>query len=225
MNPAWEHEPIRGLPEPLPPGERILWQGTPSWRALARRALHVDKLALYFALLLLVRGATALADGSGMAGALIAMLELSPLALAALGVLTLLAWLMGRATVYTITDRRVVLRIGIALPLVINLPFKIVRAAGLRTFADGTGDLPLTLAETGKLGFIHLWPHARPWRLSRPEPMLRAVPDAAQVATILARALAAAAGQPVRPVAEATPVAEAAPVAAGETAGLAGLAA
>ena len=54
------------------------------------------------------------------------------------------------------------------------------------------------MTEGDKVAYLLLWPHARPWRLSKPEPMLRAVPDAARVAAILARALAAAASQPVR---------------------------
>ncbi len=31
-------------PQALPAGERMLWQGAPSWRALARRSLHVRKV-------------------------------------------------------------------------------------------------------------------------------------------------------------------------------------
>ena len=41
-----------GLPERLPEGETLLWQGRPSWRQLALRAFHVREIAIYFALLL-----------------------------------------------------------------------------------------------------------------------------------------------------------------------------
>ncbi len=37
-----------GLPGPLPKGERLLWQGRPALLSLARRAFHVDLVALYF---------------------------------------------------------------------------------------------------------------------------------------------------------------------------------
>ena len=37
-----------GLPGPLPKGERLLWQGRPALVSLARRAFHVDLVALYF---------------------------------------------------------------------------------------------------------------------------------------------------------------------------------
>ena len=58
------------------------------------------------------------------------------------------------------------------------------------TAADGdeTGDLPATLSKGYRLAFLVLWPHARPWRVARPEPMLRCVPQAEQVAELLTRA-------------------------------------
>ena len=46
-----EAEPIPGLPERLPLGEGILWQGSPRWWSLAQRALHLRALSIYFGLL------------------------------------------------------------------------------------------------------------------------------------------------------------------------------
>ena len=187
-------EPLRALPGPLPAGERLIWQGAPCWVGLARHALHVGKLAAYFAGLLLWYVGASLAGGEALGATTLSALKLAALATGALGVLVLIAWLAARSTVYTITSRRIVLRIGVALPMSVNLPFAIVGAAALRLYPDGTGDIPLRLTGDGRLGFIHLWPHARPWRLARPEPMLRSVPDAARVAEILAQALTGAAG-------------------------------
>ena len=36
------------------------------------------------------------------------------------------------------------------------------------------------------LGHVLLWPHVRPWRYAHPQPMLRAVPDAAGLARMIA---------------------------------------
>ena len=44
---------------PLPEGERVLWQGAPSWRGVARRTLHTRKIAGYFAALIGVAFASA----------------------------------------------------------------------------------------------------------------------------------------------------------------------
>ena len=189
-----EFEAARGLPEPLPPGEQLLWQGSPDWRVLARRAFHLRKLAAYFGALLVLRVGFLVGDGAALAEALRS--TLGPLALAALGLalVGLMAWLSARSTVYTITDKRVVMRIGIVLTLTFNIPFKRIAAAGLHLDAGGTGDLPLTLLGKDRIAYLHLWPHARPWRLGRPEPMLRSVPQAALVARLLTEAWSRATG-------------------------------
>lgn len=192
----FDHEPIRGLPGRLPAGEQLLWQGAPRWRSLAIRAFHVRKVALYCALLLAWRVSSDLASGVPVGTMLSGLTWILPIAFAAVALPTLLAWLFARSTVFTITSRRVVIRFGVALPMSINLPFAKVASAGLKTYADGTGDVPLVLTGPDKIAYLHLWPYARRWRLSRPEPMLRAVPDASHVARILADALEAAAHQP-----------------------------
>ena len=40
-------EPVLGLPAPLPPGETLLWQGSPRWWSLALDAYRVRALAFY----------------------------------------------------------------------------------------------------------------------------------------------------------------------------------
>jgi len=183
-----EFEAATGLPEPLPTGERVLWQGSPDWRTLARSAFHVRKLAVYFGVILALRAAFVLSQDGSANDATRAVLMLLPLVLAALGVALALAWLTARTTVYTITDKRVVMRIGIVLSLTFNLPLRRISNAGLQVGQGGIGDIPLTLARGEVIAFLHLWPHARPWRVAQPEPMLRAIPEAGDVAQMLARA-------------------------------------
>lgn len=185
---------VRGLPEPLPAGERLLWQGAPDWRALSRRAFHTRKVAVYFAILIAWRAVIAAEDGQSMAGVIGAALPLLLLATGALGLLNLFAWLSARSTVYTLTTRRAVIHCGIALPMTVNLPFNKIQAAGLKSFGDGKGDIALTLPKGQRVAYLQLWPHVRPWRLRQPEPMLRCIADPAEVAVLLARNLAAATG-------------------------------
>lgn len=189
----YEWEPVPGLPERLPEGERILWQGAPRWGALARRAFHVRKVALWFGLILAwVLAADAL-SGAPPAESLLSAAWLVLLAAVAMGLLALLARAMARSTLYTITNRRVVMRFGVAIPLSINVPFTQIVSADLRQYGDGTGDLPLTLDGAARVPYLVLWPNVRPWRFAPAQPMLRAVPQAAGVAKVLAGALAAAA--------------------------------
>lgn len=193
-------DPNRGLPEPLPPGETVLWQGAPAWRSLAVRAFHIRTVALYFAALLTWRAGAAIADGTSVAEALGAALSAAPIAVAGLALLALFAWLSARSTIYTITSRRVVIRFGIALPMSVNLPFGMIGSAALKTYPDGSGDIPLALTGERTMPYVLLWPHARPWRLSRADPMLRAVPDARRVAEALGTALAQAAPVAANPL-------------------------
>ncbi len=175
------------LPGLLPPGERILWQGSPDWRSLARTAFHTRLIAAYFGGLVAIALAFALTNGSYVGVGMTVTLGIVGVAL-----LHLLAWGSARTTIYTLTNRRVVMRIGMAVPKCINLPLAMIASVDLSARADGTGDLPLTLICMPKLGYLALWPHARPLKIARPQPMLRSVPDAATVAALLARTCLAA---------------------------------
>lgn len=177
-----EIEPVRGLPGHLPAGEAIVWQGAPEWRSLARRAFGTRLVAAYFALLAL--WALASVSNGRWQGVEITL----ALGAVALGLLHALAWASARSTVYTLTNRRIVLRVGIAVPKCINLPLSLVEAVDLASHRDGTGDIALRLAGSAKLGIVALWPHARPWMILRPQPMLRGIADAGTVAALVSRA-------------------------------------
>jgi hypothetical protein len=183
-------EPIPGLPGHLPPGEVILWQGSPDWLRLARDAFKTRWIAGYFAVLLL----WALFDGN--ATGLVMTLGVGALGVA---LLHLLAWLVARATIYTLTNRRIVFRFGVALQKCVNVPLVAIGSAGLHRNADGSGDIPLLLTQAHRLGYVQFWPNVRPWKLGQPEPMIRSVPDVDTVAQHVASALLAVhpAGAPV----------------------------
>ena len=194
QSPEHEFEAQLGLPEPLPSNERLIWQGAPDWRLMARDAMHLRALTIYFGVLLASRMAVVLGSGGTASDAAQAVAWLLPLAVLALGVLAATAWLISRTSVYTITDRRVVMRIGVVLSVTFNLPYAKIEAAALHANQDGSGDVMLTLEGTDQIAYAHLWPHARPWHVKRTQPMLRALADARQVASILSVALAESAG-------------------------------
>lgn len=177
----YDGEPIRGLPGMLPPGEAILWQGAPDWRLLARSAFHLPLVAVYFA---------ALVVAGLIAGSLTGALLTFASGAFCLALLAFLAWAIARSTVYTLTDRRIVMRFGIALPKCVNLPLQQIGAADLRPQGDGRGDIALRMTAPAPLSWLLLWPHVRPWRVRKAEPMLRSLPDAPGFAELLARAVA-----------------------------------
>ena len=185
-------EPVPGLPERLPDGERVLWRGAPDWRILARKALHTRLVAIYFAALALWSVGIAATDGAtslARVGAALVPPLVSGAAL--LGVLYLFAWISAKTSVYTLTNKRVVLRVGAAIPKAINIPFAIIEGADLKAYADGGGSIALTL-EGEQINYFNLWPHARPGRFTPAQPTLRALADPAPVAKLLHEAWSAA---------------------------------
>lgn len=177
----YEFEAVPGLPEPLPAGEHILWQGQPDWKRLALQAFHLRRITVYFALMLAVQAVLSW-QGSVAWQANLAPLALSAaLAGVALGLLALAAWLSAQTTMYTLTNKRVVMRIGIVLTVSFNLPLRWIAAAHLSTHSGGSGDIALELKGGDRIAYLHLWPHARAWHLNRPQPTLRCVPDVAEV--------------------------------------------
>lgn len=198
----FEHdsEPVPGLPAPLPKGEVLLWQGSPRFSGLARRALHLRWLAAYFAVLAVWRGAVLSTDGAGVAGVLQGVAIVLAVGVVPIALLALYGWASARSTLYTITSRRVVIRTGVALPMTVNIPFAVIGRAAVAQHGDSTGDIALQLMPPHRVSWLALWPHTRSWHVSKPQPTLRAVvaPDA--VAQVLARALAGAAAMPVRSV-------------------------
>lgn len=207
-------EPVRGLPGELPAGEHILWQGAPDWRTLARTALHTHLVGGYFGILAVWNIGNGLSTGAPLAEAVGSGVMTLVAGALAIGLLTLYAWLAARSTVYTLTNKRFVLRHGVALSKCFNIPYVAVASAGLKLDSKGVGDIPMGLAGDAKIAYPHLWPHVRPWSFINPQPMMRALPDAAAVAERLSLQLQLAASAADRPfVAEAPRQPAARPVA------------
>jgi len=184
----------RGLPAPLPEGETILWQGQPAWRTLARRAMHLRGMSLYFGVLAIWTLFDAFTTGQGAPAAIVSATWLLALGAAAIGLLSLYAWLSARSTFFTFTNERVILSFGVALPMSVNVPYALIESASLKLWPNGSGDIPLTIKSERRLSYVLFWPYVRPWRFTRVEPMLRAIPDAERVAALLAERLVAVHG-------------------------------
>lgn len=168
-----EWEAAYGLPEPLPSGEHVIWQGQPQVRGVIKQIFHGVGLSVYF-IALLLWAAVAQWDAQAPVGQwLRALVPLLIMTAVAGAIVAALAYLTASTTVYTITNRRVVMRIGIVLTVTFNLPLRCIDAAHVAHSGQGRGDIALALTGDTRIAYLHLWPHARPWHLNRPQPMLR----------------------------------------------------
>lgn len=191
-------KPIKPLPETLPAGERVLWQQVPDWRAYSRRAFQVDKIAVYFLIIVGWVATSAYLDAGDWTAVMRSLLWAIPPAVGVLVLLGFTAWLYARTSVYTITNKRIVIQSGVAIPSSVNLPFAKVGSADLKTFRDGTGDIELTMSGP-RLLYSMVWPNVRFLRLKRPTPVLRGVQNPHKVADTLGAALTADQGAEAAP--------------------------
>jgi len=121
--------PLGGLPGKLPAGEDLLWQGAPTFWALAKHTFRVRIVAGYFVFLIALRVGAALVEGDPWRFSIGTGVTGLWLGAAAVGMFCVLASLIARSTTYSITSKRVVITYGMALPKSVNLPFSRLEAA------------------------------------------------------------------------------------------------
>ncbi|WP_147127648.1 photosynthetic complex putative assembly protein PuhB [Shimia ponticola] len=180
-------EPIPGLPEALPEGEEILWQGRPSTLALAQQSLWFNWVVGYFVLLVIWRVGVS-STQFPLVEALGHGVPFLVLGMICAGVILAIAWLQARGAMYTLTTHRVAMRIGAALQMTLNLPYQWIENASLDLRKSGVGTIALELKGDSHVSYMTAWPHIRPWKMAKPQPALRCIPDAEKVAKILAEA-------------------------------------
>ncbi len=169
-------------------GETLLWEGRPDWRAVARDVLHIRILAGYFGLMLIWEFAADRADGWSPLNTLWRGTGLFVTSVVMLLLCAGFAWAIARTTRYTVTTERCILSYGLALTATLSVPLRRVALVAVDARSDGRGDILLTPKPGPRLRYVKLWPHARPWRWSRAEPMLRGVPHVMDVAAALSQA-------------------------------------
>lgn len=178
---------VQGVAEALPPGERVLWEGAPAPQAIARHLLLVRPLTVYFAAMIawwMLANREQIPTTAFWTPVSMQLLLVG----AVLGGFLWLARWIARSTTYAITDRRIVMRLGVIFPLTVNIPLSYIMGAQVKRFGDGTGQIALQLDPKEKLAWIVLFPHVRPWRFTNPQPLLRGLSDPAQVGEVLRNA-------------------------------------
>ena len=182
----YEDEPVEGLPEHLPEGETMVWQGRPTAAAMGKRVFFIRHLTLYFGLLIAGHTVYRLMEGVSAAQVMGTLVWQAGLAATVLVLLTWLARAYAKSILYTLTSERLVIRSGVALPMMANIPIEQITAADMRVYRDGTGDILLKPDQDRKLYWVLLWPNVSAW-YSRPvRPLLRGLEDPQRAADAFA---------------------------------------
>ena len=182
---------IDGVAEPLPEGETILWSAKPDQWMFTRRLMRLDWVIAWFAALSVGRAYFAWSAGGDVRAMLIAASGQLPLALFGLCLLTALGIAMARSTSYVVSSRRVVLQVGVALPITFNVPLRFVDSVAIRTRNGKGGDVILTLCQGANVKALALWPHSQGWKHDSVQPLMRDVSETAlnELKPILAKVL------------------------------------
>ncbi|MEO1027767.1 MAG: photosynthetic complex putative assembly protein PuhB [Pseudomonadota bacterium] len=184
-------EPVPGLPQALPEDEKILWQGKPGVLATMFGALRLRWIIGWFVIATAARFANLSATSAEQSQMNEALFGSLAFGIVALLVIWLLALAMSRPAIFTITNKRVVLRYGFAVRKYINAPFSQLASAELKQRHANLGDIALQMEDGVRIGYLHLWPFARPFKYLKPQPMLRGIREPEMVAKILADAVKA----------------------------------
>ena len=180
-------EPIEGLPELLPKGEVILWQGRPNWLQLTIESLNLWWIIGYFGLLATWRLLTVI-DYMPLGTAISVIIPFLFIAALAGLLLCIVGYVQAKATLYTITNKRVVMRIGAALTITLNLPFTKIDNAAVAKKRGDFGNIAFETSGSTKFSYFVLWPHARSWHFGKPQPTLRCISEIEKVSSILGEA-------------------------------------
>lgn len=178
-----------GLPGPLPAGEHIVWQGSPDAGAIARHPFKMRWVIGYFGLMLAWLVVTGLYFERAAADIAMSLVIMAGAGAAVAGLIAWYARAVRRTTVYTITNRRVVMKFGVALPTAFNLPFAEFESVDVRERGNGSGDIALRFKPGVRLAWLVFWPHVRGFRVARTEPQMIGIADVGAVAGLLATQL------------------------------------
>ena len=188
----------------LPWGERVLWRSSPDPRLLTEHLFRLRRVAAYSVILYALWAIRQWRSGPGHDFLRTSIVWLV-LVLITVGFLHWLAQTTSRTSTYILTDRRLVMRVGIALEMTVSVPLSMIERVDVRQFRDRSGELVVTLAAAMRVGYGALWPHVRLRAPRHPQPVLRGLHQPEYVATLLSEAVST--GSESHMVAGAAPVA------------------
>ena len=180
---------INGLPEEvgksIPSEEKIFWVGKPNWKSLAYRAFGIRYLLAYLVISALysVAKIEILFTLSAFLTNYIPFLISGVIAGL---ILVAIAWLEAYHTCYVVTEKRIVIRTGVALVFLLNAPFKKIVSIDRQTLSQGRGNISFKTETKKRIPYWSCWPSVRPWSFLFPNPALRSIPDVAEVEIIIA---------------------------------------
>ena len=179
--------PPKDILSVIPKDEKIIWYGKPDIRRFCLTALGLKYIFIY----LIIIFCSIIYSRSGDLNFIKIIEVLFPYIISSfLAVLLLIAVGVSQVlpTVYVITSKRVIIRSGLALIFMLNVPFDKIVSIDKNIYRDGCGNISFKLLSKSRIPFFASWPSVRPWFFSNPQPTFRCIADVEIIALKLSEA-------------------------------------
>ena len=171
----------------IPPEEKVLWSGRPEWKALAYHSFGLKYLVFY--LIFAALYCLAELDGAIVFGLLLTkFLPYCFSGILAGLVLTGLAYFQALNTAYVVTEKRIVIRSGVALVFLLNAPFKKISSIDKQILKNSLGNFSFTTNSKRRIPFLSCWPSVKPWSFIEPKPAFKCIANADKIEEIILNA-------------------------------------
>ncbi len=182
-----DKSPPKDILSVIPKDEEILWNGRPDLRRFCLSALGLRYIAVY----LIVITGVIFFNNFGNFSLAVFLEKMFPYILSCFIAVILLV-VIGASqvmpTVYVITSKRIIIKSGLALIFMLNVPFDKISNIDKQVLKDGCGNISFKLISNKRVPFFASWPSVRPWHFNNPEPTFRCIADVDVVAFKLAKA-------------------------------------
>ena len=169
----------------IPSEEKICWDGSPDWRSFGYQVFGIKYLFIYFIVTALY-AVSQIESSFSFSAFSINYLPYFLSGVFAGSILLVLAYVAARHTYYVITERRIVIRTGVALVFLLNVPFKNILSIDKQVLARGRGNIAFKAKSKKRIPYFSCWPSVRSGSFVEPVPAFRSITDIEHVGKIVA---------------------------------------
>lgn len=168
----------------IPEEEKIYWSGEPSWLSFGYNAFGCKYLTLYF-LFSAIYAISQIELKFSLGTFFSQYLPFLVSGTIAGVILYSLAFLAAKHTCYVITKKRVVVRTGVALVFLLNIPLKNVISIDKQSLSRGLGNLSFKVKSKKRIPFFSCWPSVRGSSFFEPVPVFRSITHIEEVSRLV----------------------------------------
>ena len=168
----------------IPDGEKIYWSGMPNWRSFGYHAFGI-KYLIFYLIFCAFYSVTQINGGFNFSTFFGKYLPFIISGLFAGMMLFFLAYVAASHTCYVLTEKRIVIKTGVALVFLLNLPLKNVVSIDKKTLAQGRGNLSFKAQSKKRIPFLSCWPSVRGGSFFEPIPTFRSIANIDYIGTLV----------------------------------------